>query len=141
MDNTLVCFQSGINQLSDVELVEYEGRFDEVPNIFGRMIPLEGAIEAFNQLAQHFDIYILSTAPWENPTAWSDKIQWVQKYLGESAYKRLTLSHNKNLLIGDYLVDDRTANGAGEFNGELLLFGSEEFPNWEVVVERLMSEV
>ena len=39
--------------------------------------------------------------------------------------------------IGDYLIDDRTKNGAGEFNGELVLFGSENYPNWKSVEEYL----
>ena len=33
MDNVLVDFQSGINRLSKYEKREYEGRYDEVPNI------------------------------------------------------------------------------------------------------------
>ena len=44
MDNVLVDFQSGINNLSEYEKREYEGRYDEVPNIFARMSPYEGAI-------------------------------------------------------------------------------------------------
>ncbi|NCG08090.1 MAG: 2-C-methyl-D-erythritol 4-phosphate cytidylyltransferase, partial [Verrucomicrobia bacterium] len=59
-----------------------------------------------------FDSYILSTAPWGNPTAWSDKLEWVKKHLGEVAKKRLILSHNKQLNKGDYLIDDRSRNGA-----------------------------
>ena len=31
----------------------------------------------------------------------------MQKYLVKSAYKRLILSHHKNLNAGDYLIDDR----------------------------------
>jgi len=40
-------------------------------------------------------------------------------------------------MIGDYLIDDRTVNGAGEFKGELIQFGTEKFPNWEVVLDYL----
>lgn len=36
MDNVLVDFQSGINRLSKYEKREYEGRYDEVPNIFAK---------------------------------------------------------------------------------------------------------
>lgn len=39
MDNVLVDFQSGINKLSEYEKKEYEGRYDEVPNIFAKMYP------------------------------------------------------------------------------------------------------
>ena len=71
------------------------------------MKSIEGAIEAFNFLADNFDLYILSTAPWENPSAWSDKLIWVKENLGASAYKRLILTHHKNLNKGDFLIDDR----------------------------------
>ena len=33
----------------------------------------------------------------------------MKKYLGEIAYKRLILTHHKNLNFGDFLIDDRTA--------------------------------
>ena len=79
------------------------------------MEPLEGAKEAFETLAADYDTYILSTAPWENPSAWSDKLLWVKKNLGNAAYKKLILSHHKNLNAGNFLIDDRTKNGAGEF--------------------------
>jgi hypothetical protein len=35
-------------------------------------------------------------------------------------------------------TEDRTKNGAGEFDGELIRFGSENFPDWDAVVEYLM---
>ena len=139
MDGVLVNFQSGIDNLTPEEKIEYEGRYDEVPGIFGLMEPMEGAIDAFNEIAKHYDVYILSTAPWENPTAWIDKIEWVQKYMGKNAYKRLILSHNKHLNMGDYLIDVRTANGAGEFKGEHIHFGTEEFPDWTCVKKYLLE--
>jgi len=139
MDNCLVDFQSGIDQLSEELFNAFKGNYDLVPGIFGLMKPMDGAVEAFEKLAAKYDVYILSTAPWENPTAWSDKLLWTKKYLGKSAYKRLTLSHNKHLSIGDFLIDDRLANGAGEFEGELIRFGSERFPNWKVVLEYLLN--
>ena len=139
MDNVLVDFPSGIAQLTPDTQKEYEGRLDEVPGIFALMTPLEGAIDAFETLSKKYDSYILSTAPWENSSAWKDKNEWVKKYLGKSAHKRLILSHHKNLNKGDYLIDDRTANGAGEFEGEHIQFGSDKFPDWESVLEYLLE--
>ena len=92
MDNVLVDFVSGINQLDTNTQKEYEGRLDEVPHIFGLMKPMKGAIEAFQELSELFDTYILSTSPWENETALADKLNWVKKYLGKNCYKRLILS-------------------------------------------------
>jgi len=139
MDNVLVDFQSGISKLSKEVINEYESNLDEVPNIFSLMEPLEGAIDSFKILSQRYDTYILSTAPWKNSSAWTDKVKWVQKYLGESAYKRLILTHHKNLNHGDYLIDDRTKNGAGEFKGELIQFGTDKFPDWKSVCSYLLD--
>lgn len=112
---------------------------DQMPALFVDPPPIKGAVEAFNKFvnSDKYDVYILSTAPWENPSAWMHKRLWVDNYLGEGAYKRLILSHNKNLNAGDYLIDDRTKNGAGEFSGELIQFGSVNYPDWDSVLEYL----
>ena len=141
MDNVLVDFDSGICRLPERTVTKYEGRLDEVPGIFSLMYPLQGAIEAFLDLSKRFDTYILSTSPWKNPSAWWDKLEWVKKYLGagdgDVAYKRLILSHHKDLNIGDYLIDDRLKNGADRFSGELIEFGSPDFPDWKAVLKYL----
>ena len=140
MDNVLVDFQSGIDSLSDEEREVYKDNIDNVPSIFSKMQPLDGAIDGYKKLTEHFDVYILSTAPWNNPSAWSDKLLWVQKHLGDIAYKRLILSSNKNLNAGDYLIDDRTANGASDFKGEHIHFLTEKFKNWEDVLNYLIPK-
>lgn len=139
MDNVLVDFLSAVPLLSPDVLKEYKDNLDEVPGVFSLMAPLPGAIDAFNELSQLFDAYILSTAPWENPSAWSDKLLWVKRHLGAAAHKRLILSHHKNLNRGDFLVDDRTKHGAGEFEGMHIQFGTARFPDWPAVLPFLRS--
>ncbi len=138
MDNVLVDFSSGIEMIPKEIQIEFNGRIDEVPGIFSFMKPLTGAISSFVRLSKKYDTYILSTAPWENASAWSDKNLWVRKYLGDTAYKRLILTHHKNLNFGDFLVDDRTANGVSLFQGKHIMFGSNEYPNWEAVCNYLL---
>ena len=75
LDNTLVDFPSGIGGLDPQVVAKYEGRLDEAPGVFALMRPLPGAIDAFCELAHLFDIYILSTAPWRNPSAWQHKLR------------------------------------------------------------------
>jgi len=140
MDNVLVDFPSGIERLSPEVRKQYEGDLDEVPGIFALMDPMPGAIEAFKMLSKHFDTYILSTAPWKNPSAWSDKVVWVQKYLGEHAHKRLILSHHKNLNDGDFLIDDRLKNGVDKFKGEHIHFGQPDYPDWKSVSSYLLAK-
>jgi len=145
MDGTLVNFQTGIDRLDSKTQQLYREHYDDVPGIFALMDPMPGAIEAVHQLAERYDLYILSTAPWNNPTAWSDKLNWVKKHFGGGEdsvfYKRLILSHHKDLCHGDYLVDDRPNKcGADMFNGEVIPFGTDRFKDWTAVVEYLMKK-
>ena len=129
MDNVIVDFPTGIAKLDEKTRQQYVGNYDEVEGIFGLMEPMPKAIEAVHQLAEKYDIYVLSTSPQHNPSAWIDKIKWIHRYFGEDKtsviYKQVILSHHKNLNQGDYLIDDRTANGAGKFKGKHIHFGTE----------------
>lgn len=137
MDNVLVDFASGIARLDDATRMEYADRLDEVPGIFSLMDPMPGAIDAVHRLVAKYDVYILSTAPWNNPSAWADKVSWVSKYLDDVLHKRLILSHQKDLLKGNYLIDDRHKHGADTFEGEWIQFGKEPFKDWEAVLNYL----
>lgn len=142
MDGVLVDFESAFSQLTKDDYANYVGQYDNVPGIFALMEPMPGAIEAVEKLQRKYDLYILSSSPWENPTALGDKLAWVKKYFGDEKdslfYKKVIFSSAKHLSRGDILIDDRTANGAGDFEGEHILFGSREFPDWEAVLDRLL---
>ena len=137
MDNVLVDFPSGLAEVSDELKKEYEGRPDEIPGLFSKMAPMPGAIEAIHKLKEKYDLFILSTAPWNNSSAWSDKLLWVKRYLPEVFYKRIIITHRKDLCVGDYLIDDRGKNGTSEFCGEWIQFGSERFPDWSSILNYL----
>jgi len=140
LDNVLVDFPSAFPKLDPEILKKYRRDEDEIPGIFSLMDPLPGAVAAFLELSELFDTYLLSTAPWENPSAWSDKLVWVKKHLGEAAYKRLILTHHKDLNRGDFLVDDRGKNGASNFSGKWIHFGSRTFPDWDSVLRYLRKQ-
>ena len=147
MDNVLVKFQSGLDQIDDATKAKYvdangKPHYDDIPGIFSLMEPVDGAIEAVKTLAKVYDVYILSTAPWNNPSAWSDKVKWVKKHFGDDEnnpfYKRMIITHRKDLCEGDILIDDRGKNGTSEFKGEWIQFGSEKYPDWNAVVNYLI---
>jgi 5'(3')-deoxyribonucleotidase len=140
MDGVLADFESGLERVDDAVKNEFEGRYDEIPGLFSLMTPIAGAIEAVETLSQHYDVFILSTAPWGNPTAWIDKRIWVEKYFKDIFYKRMIITHRKDLVHGDYLIDDRAKNGTSEFTGEWIQFGSEDFPDWNSVVSYLSKK-
>ena len=146
MDNTLVDFPSAFPHVDPALLEKHAEHKDDIPGIFGLMQPMPGAIDAVHELAPLFDIYVLSTAPWANPTAWHDKVEWIKKYFGADdtgpLYKRLILSHHKHLNRGEFLVDDRPhKRGAERFHehgGEVIHFGPEgTHKTWPEVVEYL----
>lgn len=142
MDNTIVDFKSGIKRLSKSDTKVYKDRYDEHPYIFTLMDPIKDSLESVEKLNKQYDLYILSTAPWDNPNAWKQKRDWIGKYFGDKKkdvfYKKVILTHNKNLNKGDYLIDDRPHNGAENFEGEWIRFGSKNFPDWKSVTKYLL---
>jgi len=50
MDGVLVDFESGLARQSEQTLKEYEGRYDEIPGLFGIIQPMPGAIDAVHKL-------------------------------------------------------------------------------------------
>ncbi len=138
LDNVIVDFQSGIDQLDDETLEAYKDNYDEVPGIFSLMKPMPGAIEAVKTISKYYEVYVLSTAPWLNPSAWKDKVEWIHRHFGKgkdsALYKRLIISHHKNLNEGDYLIDDRTKNGVEDFKGHHIHFGQSGAETWDDVM-------
>ena len=140
LDGVIADFEKGRLKHPLGNITPYIGRPDKLPGVYENLEPIEEAIESVNKLLTHsgFDVYFLSTAPWDNPEAWMHKRLWMTKHFDEKLVrKKLILSHHKNLLIGDYLIDDRRFNGASEFRGKWIHFGSKAFPNWSSVLNYL----
>jgi 5'(3')-deoxyribonucleotidase len=108
-----------------------------MPGFYADLPPIEGAVEAFEILSKHFEVYILTAPSWENPSCYTDKRLWVEKYLGKPAYKRLIISNDKSLFTGRALIDDRLKYGVTKFKGEHIHFCTDRFPNWNSVLDYL----
>ena len=148
LDGVLVKFPENLDEIdisiSDEcrqwcnETGEHHSDFE---GIFSTLKAMDGADEAIHRLMQKFDVYLLSTAPWANTSSWSEKRIWVEQHLPSLPKKKLILTHNKSLVRGSYLIDDRSKNGASEFGiqegQEWIHFGSTKFPDWESVLEYL----
>lgn len=111
-----------------------------IPNFFRKLKPLKDSVNSVNKIihSKKYDVYILSTAPWSDPSSWTDKRLWLEDYFDQKLNKRLILSHRKDFLKGDLLIDDRPNNGAKEFEGEWIHFGSDRFPDWETILNYLL---
>lgn len=150
MDGVVVDLESEFNQWFEKNphlLQKYKDCPDHIPGIFRDPKPYPGAIDAINKLndSGKYELVIATAAPWGNPCAASDKRYWVEKHFGNLFHKNMVVTHRKELLIGDYLIDDRTANGAGQFKGKHIHFGWDyvnknwnEYPNWDSVLKILL---
>jgi len=150
MDGVLVNLQSEIDKFFKLnpQLKErYKNNPDHIQGLFRNPPPIEGAIEAVKKLHESgkYELFIATSAPWGNPMSASDKRFWIEDHFGKLFHKKMFVTHRKDLLMGDYLIDDRTKNGAGEFSGELLQFGVNwetgkegPYPNWESILEYLL---
>lgn len=134
LDNTLADYV-GMAKEQGLDLSEAK----RVEGFFRILKPMPGAIESYNKLAEHFDVYILSTAPWSNPHSLYEKILWVKQYL-PTAYKNVIFSHHKDLNRGDYLIDDSLKNGAQDFHGQHIQIHSPAFPTWDDVLSYISKQ-
>ena len=140
LDGVVADFEKGRLQHPLSKITPYIGRPDKLPGVYENLDPITDSIECVTELFNNsdFDVYFLSSAPWDNPEAWTHKRLWVAKYFDVKIIrKRLILSHHKQLLIGEYLIDDNKWNGASEFQGKWIHFGSQEFPDWKTVLNFL----
>jgi len=143
LDGVIADFDLGKMEHPLGSVSPYIGRPDKLPGIYKDLQPIKDSIESVNKILSdsRYDLYFLSTAPWDNPDAWTHKRLWVSKYFDDRKIrKKLILCSYKNLLNGDYLIDDRRFNGASEFKGEWIHFGGDKFPNWSSVLKHLKIE-
>jgi len=109
---------------------------------FRKLEPMEGAIESVDYLLKQakFDVYILTAPSIHNPSCYTEKREWVEEHLGMEMVKRLIISPHKGLNKGDYLIDDHVSGkGQENFEGKLIHFGSDDFPDWKKVIHYLKN--
>jgi 5'(3')-deoxyribonucleotidase len=151
MDNTIVDTLTILNQIPE-DVIEAFGvkKADQTPGIFRHLAPMPDAIESLNKLADlGFELRILSTAPWNNPSAWTDKLLWIQDYFGveeenNPLFKHVILAHDKNecrqpnaILIDDHPMHGAELWDAPEIGCEFWKFGADEHPDWKTIVKQL----
>ncbi|MEQ8667929.1 MAG: hypothetical protein RIC12_02090 [Pirellulales bacterium] len=112
-----------------------------VPGFFEQLQPIDGAIEAVRRLSTDSDVFVLSAPSTRNPLSYTEKRVWVETHFDYDLTKRLILCPDKGLLQGHFLIDDHVSGkGQERFQGEVIQFGSQLFPNWRAVMEYLSSQ-
>jgi len=149
MDGVLADFGKKVNEIDLVDTISihFKKSPDEIEGVFRDLEPLKNAVKSVIKLYESgkYDLFIATTAPWNNPSSFADKRIWIEEHFGEIFKKKMFITHRKDLLIGDYLIDDRLANGAKDFKGKLIHFGWNyevkswnEYKDWESVLNKLL---
>lgn len=147
MDGVIADFEAGIKIVNPhVILNEDNKEANDIvtdivkadPLFFQKLPPIEGGVDGVKELMKYYLVIFCSTPMEEVPHSFGGKKEWLNEHFGEKAYKNLKLTHHKHLCIGDYLIDDRLKNGAGQFTGEHIHFGTEKFPDWDSVLKYLL---
>ena len=86
---------------------------------------MPGAEQALRYLNEHHEVFIASTPPWSRIQVWADKRAWLEQWFPDLK-RKLILTHRKDLLIGDVLIDDSQYRGQPDFKGEWFWFNQ----NW-----------
>ena len=96
---------------------------------------IDGAIEAVAKLNADHEVFIASTPPWLRPEVWGHKREWIGEHF-PYLKRRIILTHRKDLLIGDILIDDSRYRGQPDFQGEWYWFNKNwDSRNWNACLE------
>jgi len=129
MDGVLADFETAYNSARRQNPEELYPQ--SVKGFFRNLTPIEGAIGAFKILAEQHNVFILTAPSVLNPLSYTEKRLWVEHHLGLECFSKLILCNNKELLKGNYLIDDNlVGKGQEHFRGKLLQFGAERYPSW-----------
>lgn len=75
---------------------------------FLNMEPMPGAIEAIKEMHEAgLDVIICTTPHPKSKYCINEKLEWIEKHLGYDYVKRAITSHDKTLITGHVLIDDK----------------------------------
>ena len=112
--------------ISNFDKAAKEGGWTHRPDLkvdFRNLELIPGAQDALLKLNQDFDIFIATTPPWSRPKVWGEKREWIEEHF-PWLKRKMVLTHRKDLLIGDILIDDSRWRGQPDFKGQWLWFGT-----------------
>lgn len=88
------------------------------PGFFADLEPIEGAAEALEQLAEHFELCVVTASP---KNALKEKTLWVERHLPMVPRRNVILTYRKDLTRGHVIIDDATHNLVN-FKGVRIIF-------------------
>jgi len=135
MDGVLANFDKAADEHPDNGIKSFR---PDLTLDFSKFEIMPGAKEAVNELLEMgHDLFIATTPPWNHPDAWGQKRHWVEKNF-PALKRKMFLTHRKDLLLGDILIDDSKWRGQPEFKGQWFHFGKNGM-DWKYIVETIRS--
>ena len=139
MDGVIANFEKAAEDMALEKGVPKLSRPDLFVN-YRNLDVIDGAIEAVAKLNADHDVFIASTPPWTRPEVWGHKREWIGEHF-PYLKRKIILTHRKDLLIGDILIDDSRFRGQPDFQGEWYWFNKNwNNKNWEACLEWIYKE-
>ncbi|MBN9386140.1 MAG: 5'(3')-deoxyribonucleotidase [Chitinophagaceae bacterium] len=110
----------------------------KAPGFFRHLPVMEDAVEVLRELNDKYEVFIVSAAM-EFPNSLKDKYDWLQEYFPFFSWRQIALCGSKDLVHGDYMIDDHVKNLKG-FKGKPYIFtaahnleitGYDRINNWK----------
>jgi len=134
MDGVIANFEKAAEQEALLKGVPKLSRPDLFVN-YRNLGVIDGAIEAVAKLNADHEVFIASTPPWTRPEVWGHKREWIGEHF-PYLKRQIILTHRKDLLIGDILIDDSRYRGQPDFQGDWWWFNQKwENRNWKACME------
>lgn len=130
LENVLCNYNGRIFELR----AEYDcDDINELPIHYKDMEPIDGAVEAFEELAKMFKVYIVT--PDEQR---EEKNEWVRTHLPQAA-ESILFCNTREIHDGNYLICLENCK-AGCFRGRFIEYYSISFPTWLEVVNYIAAK-
>ena len=132
MDCVLTDFMKDLKYYNEPAIYE--------PGFYEGLSPLPGALSSIRRLIESgkYNVHILTQPNYNSILSYSEKAAWMLKWIPELATK-VTMTQNKGLMRGEYLLDDSIKWEPG-FKGEFILFNRDADPReeWNRVLKYLL---
>jgi 5'-nucleotidase len=80
----------------------------DMPGFYADLKPYPGATQALRDMIAEGHHVTICSSPWlTNPTCLQDKVNWLNKYVGEGWGDRAIFTKDKTAVCGDVLIDDK----------------------------------
>ena len=99
---------------------------------------MKDSVDVLRAINDRYELFIVSAAT-EFPNSLKDKLEWLEDHFPFLTWKQVALCGSKDLVFGDYMVDDHLKNLKG-FKGKPYLFtaahnlevtGYDRINNWQ----------